>query len=322
MFKNKEGKVRSGWKIAAVLAIGLGLATIISTIIGIAVSAKLLASGDIGTDMDAYLQRSQEIVLGLTPVFMFIQEIILIATPLLAWKLAIKRPFTNMGLTPLKTDAKDFITGLVFGIVSITIVFLALILSGNANVETWVPHFSSAQLLYLVLFILVGFAEEILGRGYIMSVLRQTKSKPAIVIVSAIIFALMHSSNQGIGLLPYINLALVGILFSYMFLKSGNIWMCIGYHITWNYLQGYVFGFNVSGTVSDGLLSTTYKTNNIFNGGAFGPEGGLFVTAVIFASFLFVKYYYRNKQFDFLSMDEVETIPSELSSDDIDSRII
>lgn len=306
MFKNKNGKVRSGWKIAAVLAIGLGLATIISTMIGIAVSAKLLMSGDTASDMEAYLQRSQEILQGLTPVFMFIQEVILIITPLLAWKVAIKRPLSNMGFPPLKKNSREFFTGLVFGIGSITLVFLVLILTGNAYVTTWVPDFSPAQLLYLFLFILVGFAEEILGRGYIMSVLRQTKNVPVTVIVSAIIFSLMHSSNQGIGVLPYINIALVGILFSYMYLKSGTIWMCIGYHITWNYFQGYVFGFNVSGNVSEGILHTSYETNNIFNGGVFGPEGGLFVTAVILAGLLFVKYYYKDNNFNFLSMETTE----------------
>jgi membrane protease YdiL (CAAX protease family) len=118
----------------------------------------------------------------------------------------------------------------------------------------------------------------------------------------------MHSSNSGIGMLPYINLILAGILFAYMYLKSGNLWMCIGYHITWNYFQGYVYGFKVSGMKTYGILSTSYHSGNILNGGAFGPEGGLFVTAVMLAGLLFVWYYYRNHNYDFIASEEVPAV--------------
>jgi hypothetical protein len=160
------------------------------------------------------------------------------------------------------------------------------------------------------MFILVGFAEELLCRGYIISVLRQTKSIPAIYIISGAIFALMHSANPGIGLLPYINLILIGMLWAYSYMKSGNIWLPIGYHITWNYFQGNVFGFKVSGTTEKGILTTSYTNNNILNGGDFGPEGGLFVTLVIVLGYLAIRYYYRNKQFNFLAMDPSTAIAS------------
>lgn len=55
--------------------------------------------------------------------------------------------------------------------------------------------------------------------------------------------------------------------------------------------------------VSDGILRTSYATNTILNGGEFGPEGGLFVTVVVLLGFLFVRYYYKDKNFSFLSMD-------------------
>jgi len=303
MFKNKEGKVRSGWKIVIVMLIALGISALFSLLIGIVISVIVISSGNYNIASDAYLNRVKELITDLKPLLMLIQESIVIAVPILAWKLAIKRPLSNMGLTHIKTNKKDFFTGLLFGIVSISIVFLALILSGNAAVETWTPRFSIMQIAYLGIFISVGFAEEILGRGFIMSVLRQTRSGPAIIIISSIIFSLLHSSNDGIGIIPYINLVLAGILFGYMYLMSGNIWMCIGYHITWNYFQGNVFGFKVSGINTEGILATSYDTNNIFNGGAFGPEGGLFVTAVILAGFLFVRYYYKDKKFDFLAME-------------------
>ena len=110
--------------------------------------------------------------------------------------------------------------------------------------------------------------------------------------------------NDAFSLIPFINIVLAGLLFGYMFIRSGSIWMPIGYHITWNYVQGNVFGFRVSGMEVQGLITTRYAQDNIINGGAFGPEGGVIDTIVILLGFLFVWWYYRKSRFDFLSMDQ------------------
>ena len=66
-----------------------------------------------------------------------------------------------------------------------------------------------------------------------------------------------------------------------IFMKTENLWMCIGYHITWNYFQGDVFGFLVSGNVTDSIYTINTISPNIINGGSFGPEGGLVVTILL-----------------------------------------
>lgn len=315
MFKNKEGKIRSGWKIIFLLAISIASITIINAILGGAVGALLTASGDMTvrsmTDI-TYTARGEKILGIVNTVAMLLQEIIFIVATVIAWKLIMKRKLTDMGFPSLKSHTAELIIGLVIGIVSISAVFALLVLTGQAQVESWTPRFVSSQLVYVLIFISVGFAEEIFGRGYVMSVLRQTKSKPVIVIVSAAVFALMHAANPGVGPLPYINLALFGVFTAYIYIRSGNIWMCIGYHITWNYFQGYVFGFKVSGTDSQGMLTTVFPKDTILNGGAFGPEGGLFVTVVILLGILFVKLYYKNSQFDFMAVDQHPVTPESL----------
>ena len=142
-----------------------------------------------------------------------------------------------------------------------------------------------------------------------MSVLKQTRNIWLILIGPALIFAALHLGNEGIDVLSFINLFLVGVLFAYMFMKSKNIWMPIGYHITWNYFQGYIWGFGVSGISVDGLYKIENVTNNIINGGAFGPEGGIIVTIVTCLMFIFVYWFYRDEKIDdFIGIKSKEII--------------
>ena len=301
MFRNREGKVRSGWKIALVLGAIFVLVFILSMILGVVIvfQAAQMADTQEMTFDAAYDALFDQWELPLS----VIQDVLLIAVSLFAWRVLSKRKLADMGLGGIKTNWKALAAGLLMGIVSMTLTFLAILATGSGYVESWSPRFSWEALTFLIVFILVGFAEEILSRGYFMSVLRQTKSRSAILIVSSALFSLMHIFNDAFNLIPFINIALAGLLFGYMFIKSGSIWMPIGFHITWNYVQGNVFGFHVSGLEVQGLITTQYAQENIINGGAFGPEGGVAVTVLLLLSFLFVRWYYRKSRFDFLSMD-------------------
>lgn len=311
MFVNKFGKVRSGWKIAGVLGVYFGALLVITFATGIYISMTIVAKEGLTLDYselnNLIIERTEQITLPL----LFIHNIILILTSIIAWKFIIKRPLSNMGFGKLKYYYKDLIIGLLFGSISMTIIFVVLVLTQNATVESWIPTLTTDTIVYFLLFILVGFAEEIFGRGYVMATLRQTRNIPVVIIVSSILFTLLHSSNNGIGIIPYFNIFLVGILLAYIYLKSGNIYMCIGYHITWNYFQGSVYGFSVSGNRTRGLIKTVFSEDNIMNGGDFGPEGGIIVTIVLIFSFLFVRYYYRNSNFNFLA-SEATTYDTDL----------
>ncbi len=300
MFKNKDGKIRSGWKILLTTLVLFGFILTITFILQIPLIAYLTKTGDFDVATQFASERGKQIMSYYSKIAMVVQEVLMIIIPIISWTKFSKQPLRAMGLDSLGVHKMEMLSGFVFGFVSISLVFAGIVVSGNATVTSWKPQFSLDMILWLVFFIFVGFAEEIFGRGYIMAILRQTKSKVMVVLVSAIIFALLHSGNSGIGLIPYINLMLVGVLFAFMFIRSGNIWMCIGYHITWNFFQGF-YGFPVSGIGTPSLIQMTYKENTIWNGGIFGPEGGLFVTIIIIVGVFFVHVYYKDSTYEFLN---------------------
>lgn len=200
-----------------------------------------------------------------------------------------------MGLTNIRSSYKDLFIGLAFGGISMILVFLILFSTKSISLVNSFsnPNLNSWLLVDIILFILVGINEEMFARGYCMSVLKQTKNKYVVIIVPALIFSLMHSMNPYMSVISYINLFLLGILFAYMFIKARNIWLPIGYHITWNYFQGDIFGFQVSGNEVNGLYNIKSVGNDLITGGSFGPEGGLIVTLIIILGLIFVWKFYN-----------------------------
>lgn len=282
-FRNKHNEVRAVWKILPVVP-ALLILTAMLTICFAFFYALIYA---LTTNVRDPAAISESIITGNIPndIIGIIQNIMLISLVVVFWKIFEKRPLSQMGLTFDKAAFADLAYGLILGAVSIALVFFILLLTGQIIVEKSVlkPNFAWLLLVDLVTMIFVGIGEEMYSRGYCMTVLRRS-GIIVIVIVPNVIFSLLHIFNNNIGIIPLVNLFLIGLLFSFMFLRRGNIWMPIGYHITWNFFQGSVFGLPVSGSSASGLFASKLVGENIFNGGGFGPEGGLIVTGLIIVS--------------------------------------
>lgn len=207
---------------------------------------------------------------------------------LIATRLIDRKKPKDIGFTSFYTGIGNLGTGLLAGAVSISIVFTVLILSGSVyTTENLLrPAITASLVSGLLMFTCTGFVEETFSRGYCITTLKENCGLPAAVLISSAIFSLMHLGNLNISMIALLNIFLVGILLSLMFIRTGSLWMPIGYHITWNYFQGNIFGFAVSGLEQYGLYSTKPSFNDILNGGSFGPEGGLAVTVIIAAGII------------------------------------
>lgn len=299
IFKNKYNEVRSGWKILLVFILAYALTFGATMLFGVIIGIFLLSNGNTDYLMNFNVDSTTqyELIFQLTTS---INNILFILSCIIIWKLFEKKKISKMGITSIKKGYKELIVGLALGAVAMSIVAIVIISIGDVSLINPIrkPQITISLLYGLIGFIFVGFGEEILSRGYIMSVLKQTRNKWIVLIGPALIFAALHLGNNGIDLLSFINLFLVGVLFAYMFMKSKSLWMPIGYHITWNYFQGYVWGFGVSGISVNGLYKVENISNNIINGGAFGPEGGIVVTIITCLTFYFVYRYYKNNDVD------------------------
>ena len=160
-------------------------------------------------------------------------------------------------------------------------------------------HFNENIFLWnILLFILVAFTEEICCRGYILGrMLRSNMNKFLALFISAVIFMLFHLGNEHTSMLPLLNLLLAGVLLGSTYIYTKNLWYPISLHFFWNFLQGPVLGFSVSGTNTKfSLIHIKRSSNILFNGGNFGFEGSLLCTLLIILFIVLTIWIMENKE--------------------------
>lgn len=198
---------------------------------------------------------------------------------------------------------KNFFKGSVIGIVSIGVVFLINLLRGSIEISSVNNVLTDSHFyVFLIMMLGVGIGEEVFSRGYMQNMSIYFGNIPLGIVIPSGVFALLHFLNPGAlnNPIPTVNLILISIVFALMTLFTNSIWMAIGYHFTWNFFQGKIFGMNVSGLViPNPLFQLNLKNNDLFYGGQFGPEGGLLVTIVLLISLGLMYYGYKNRKYPY-----------------------
>jgi membrane protease YdiL (CAAX protease family) len=150
----------------------------------------------------------------------------------------------------------------------------------------------------LLVFILVGWEEELLSRGYHLQNLAAGINLTWGVILSSLIFALMHLGNPNVSVMAVLGLITAGFFLAFGYLRTRQLWLPIGLHIGWNFFEGTVFGFQVSGLDIYRLVEQTVQGPHIFTGGEFGPEAGLILIPGLALGVALIYFYsrIRNKE--------------------------
>ena len=232
----------------------------------------------------------------------------LIVTLLSVWlagRFLDRRPFADFGFH-LRSGGwwLDLLFGLALGALLMTFVFIVeLGLGWITVIGAWETvqsgaSFALAMLPPIGLFVCVGVYEETLSRGYQLHNLAEGLNYPALGprgaillawILSSIFFGALHIGNPNATFLSTANIAVAGLMLGLGYVLTGELAIPIGLHITWNFFQGNVYGFPVSGLKPLGVtfLEIEQGGPETWTGGPFGPEAGLIgVSAMILGCLL------------------------------------
>lgn len=149
--------------------------------------------------------------------------------------------------------------------------------------------------------LLQGGTEEVATRGWLLTRIAARTNLPFAIAISSSLFGILHMGNAGVTFLSVLNIILDGVLAGLLFIYTDSIWLVVAQHGTWNYVQGNILGFQVSGTGADASIFrfTMGSGPDWLTGGEFGAEGSIITTLVLLVSVVIVyRLGERKEKFD------------------------
>lgn len=211
-----------------------------------------------------------------------------IAIALIYCKFIEKRKLKSIGFNK---KVYDYIIGGAIALILLAVIAFACCVTG---VMSFNGITSGANALYLIAlfagFLIQGSAEEVICRGFLLPSLSKKTSLPLAIFVSSTAFALPHlpsilEADAGFAVIGILNLYLVSVVFSLLFILRSNIYIACGLHSVWNFILYGAMGLSVSGSNSNenALMSFNENAENILSGGAYGLEASIITTIALAA---------------------------------------
>ncbi|TDW50069.1 hypothetical protein EV144_102503 [Flavobacterium sp. 270] len=190
-----------------------------------------------------------------------------------------KRDVTEFSLNRI---ARNLIIGTLIGAVLQSLTILVIYLAGGYTILAVNPV--SFIIIPLTLSFTAAIIEEILVRGILFRIMEEKLGSYIALIISALIFGLMHLANENSTLLSCLSVAIeAGLLLGAAFIYSRNLWFPIALHFAWNFMQSGIYGAITSGNAkTNSLIEAKFEGLELITGGEFGPEGS--IQAIVFCS--------------------------------------
>lgn len=277
----KENRLRAGWR----LALQFGIQVLFGLLFGISLPL---------------LPAIQNLLPNGLILFLFIELLSITISVYLARRFLDRRSFISLGLKVDLRAARDLVAGLMITALMMGLIYLLEWSFGWLHFQGFAWDFESparvlTNTLWISLaFIMVGWHEELLGRGYHLQTIASGLNLTWGIILSSIIFGALHSANPNASWISMIGITLAGFYLAYAYVRTGQLWLPIGVHIGWNFFEGVVFGFPVSGVDFYNLTHVHIDGPEIITGGAFGPEAGLVLIPALLLGVACVWWYSKS----------------------------
>ena len=238
------------------------------------------------------LSPERALITVLNVVFLVSQLVVMIGSVYVAGRFLDRRAFRDFGFHVDRRWWTDLGFGLALGAVLMTGVFLFELAVGWITVRDLFFVARSGSPFWpwflwgLLSFVAVGIYEELLFRGYLITNLAEgftwfervgrTGAVAIAVLVTSLFFGMAHAGNPNASLASTASIVVAALMLAGGYVLTGELAIPIGIHITWNFFQGPVYGFPVSGTNGGvALFATDQSGPTVLTGGSFGPEAGV-----------------------------------------------
>ena len=284
LFLSPAGRLRSGWRLLGQASLLFIFLVVLGIPLGI---VWILFPG---------LPRQGLLLIEGLILFLAINASVSLARPLLA-----RRSFASLGLRWDAWAIRDLLFGILLTGLMMGLIFLIEWAAGWLTFEGFAWEDQSwgsvvaATLISALAFLMVGWHEELVSRGYWLQNLTEGLNLNWGLAISSGLFSLAHLANPNASWEAVVGLFFSGLFLAYSYLRTRQLWLSIGLHIGWNFFEGVIFGFPVSGSDFFRLVYHTVHGPELVTGGAFGPEAGLVLLPALVLGTALIYIYTRNR---------------------------
>lgn len=278
--KLKEKKLTSNPLFVLVMTLAL---LMVGSTLGTLITIRLARALDIGGDELGVLYNYLPFI-G-----------IMLLTLLFTW-LTRKDVFARYFQGSKGNNGKMLALGLLTGFVMNGLCILVAFLHGDIHFEK-----GNISVLWFIVSFLVVFiqsaTEELLTRGYLFYHVRKSCGPIVALILSSVLFSLIHGGNPGVGPLALVNIAAIGLFYACSVEYLDSLWFAMANHAMWNFTQNFLFGLPNSGLVARmSVLKLEAASDSPVYSAVFGVEAAFPATLVCLASTAVLLLWVRGKK--------------------------
>ncbi len=285
VFKGSGG-VRSGWRYAGFMVLAIALVFLLQGFLGAALASILRLKPD---TLDA-----QHMLLG---------EILIFIGAFLATAIAARlegRSILSYGLPAADAFRGKFWEGIAIGVITAGLVAVAMYATGGFVISGFALRGSdwiAIPLLWAAAMLLVGLAEESLFRGYPLQALSRGIGFWPAAVISSLIFGALHLTKADENFIDIFNIIALGLILCFALQRTGNLWLPVGFHAAFDFMQFFVIGTPNGGARPEGtLLQASFPGAAWINGGPLGTEASYFMLPVMVLMVVYIHYRYPAAQ--------------------------
>lgn len=286
-----EPRLRAGWRLAAQTALML----VIGACMGVPLMLYFIFRGIDSFDINNI--GAEFLILNGAYEFAAFTASIYLARRFLD-----KRSFASLGLALNAKALMDIAAGITITFLMMSLIYSVEYALGWIKFEgfAWQAEPTSdiikGVLAFVVIFIMTAWNEELLARGYHLQTIASGSNTAWGVVLSSVIFGILHLANPNATWVATIGIFAAGLFFAYGYTRTMRLWLPMGLHFGWNFFEGVVFGFPVSGLDVYRLTRHQVTGPAAWSGGPFGPEAGLIMVPALAIGFVLVHLYTKFRQ--------------------------
>jgi len=244
---------------------------------------------------DAYAAGSEKNNSNFLFLMFFASSAIAVAWVWLFRNFVDRKTFESLGFT-WAGNASNAGAGFFLGMLMLCVGTLILVLTKNLR-WTDLDFNGTSIFLSFGLMVIIAFGEEIVFRGYVLNNLMESTGKWMALVISSLLFAGFHMGNSSVAILPIINIFLASLVLGVNYIYTKNLWFGIALHFSWNFIQGAVLGYAVSGLPIQSIFHHELKGDDLIPGGDFGFEGSILTGILSLIVLIVLVYLYEGNPF-------------------------